>query len=154
MSLNSNHCLSSYHHSYHLLKTKGVMVIFCVKCETISFTTAPFETWERFVSARKQGIFFIRDAQTNSMVCYATTVYFNTAVFFSPLLYLFQLDLLQYFKAQLIQISVVQSQVVPSGLQETLGPLLISLISSAVNHLFPLSATQTVYKISRFHHRV
>lgn len=35
------------------------------------------------------------------------------------LLYLFQLDLFQYFQPQFIQISVLQSQVIPSGPKET-----------------------------------
>lgn len=61
--------------------------------------------------------------------------------FCSRHLYLLQLDLLQCFQPQLIQISFLQSKVIPSGQEETLAVLLISLCLTNISMI----SSQTVW---------
>lgn len=77
-----------------------------------------------------------RDVQTTSMVCYATTAHFNTASIF--LFNYFFLPVPTGFASVLLTTTysnlILQSQAIPSGLQETLGVQLILPISSNVIH--------------------
>lgn len=92
------------------------------------------------------------------MVCYATTVHFNAAsvICLTIFFHLFQLDLLQHFQFQLIWISVLQSQVIPSGPQETLTthppPILITVNPSFL--FTTISHSNSEQQISCFRHKV
>lgn len=121
------------------------------KCYHLSQTgTSPtnFATWKPIWNSTHSG-----DVQQPAWVlCNRSTFQQCFCVFwFLQHLYLLQLDLLQYFQPQFIQISFLQSKVIPSGQEETLAVLLISLCLTNI----PMISSQRLWitNLSIYHNQ-